>query len=207
MFENRTAAGELLGATLDREGVRADVVLAIPRGGLPVGQPVADRLGVPLGVVVASKIGAPGNPEYALGAVAEDGTVWLADDVVERLGVAESYLTEQRDRERTVAQEKAESYRDGPRPSFAGERVVVVDDGVATGATMRACLALVREDDPALLVAAVPVGPPDTLSALGEIADTVVAIERPTRFRAVGAHYREFDQVSDEDAIDCLENG
>jgi predicted phosphoribosyltransferase len=207
MFENRIAAGERLADALEREEVRADVVLAIPRGGLPVGRPVADRLGVPLGVVVASKIGAPNNPEYALGAVAEDGTVWLDDDVVERLGVAESYLAEQRDRERAVAEEKAQSYRDGPRPSFAGERVVVVDDGVATGATMRACLKLVREDGPELLVVAVPVGPPDTLSSLGEIADTVLAVERPARFRAVGAHYRDFDQVSDDEAIGYLDGG
>jgi len=205
MFESRIAAGERLGAALEREAIRADVVLAIPRGGLPVGRPVADRLDVPLGVVVASKIGAPNNPEYALGAVAEDGTVWLDDDVVERLGVEESYLAEQRKRERAVAEEKAESYRDGPRPSFAGERVVVVDDGVATGATMRACLKLVREDGPELLVVAVPVGPPDTLSALGEIADTVVTVERPARFRAVGAHYRDFDQVSDDEAIGYLD--
>jgi len=205
MFENRTAAGERLADALDREGIRADVVVAIPRGGLPVGRPVTDRLGVPLGVVVASKIGAPGNPEYALGAVAEDGTVWLDDDVVERLSVEESYLARERERERAVAEEKAESYRGGPRPSFAGERVVVVDDGVATGATMRACLQLVREDDPELLVVAVPVGPPDTLSALAEIADRVVAVERPARFRAVGAHYRDFDQVSDEEAIGYLD--
>jgi predicted phosphoribosyltransferase len=194
MFENRTAAGERLADALDREDIHADVVVAIPRGGLPVGRPVADRLGVPLGVVVASKIGAPGNPEYALGAVAEDGTVCLDDDVVERLGVEESYLARERDRERAVAEEKAESYRGGPRPSFTGERVVVVDDGVATGATMRACLQL-----------AVPVGPPDTLSALAEIADRVVAVERPARFRAVGAHYRDFDQVSDEEAIGYLD--
>ena len=90
MFENRTSAGERLADTLASEGVDADVVLAIPRGGLPVGRPVADRLGVPLGVVVASKIGAPGNPEYALGAVAEDGTVWLDDDAVERMAVDEA---------------------------------------------------------------------------------------------------------------------
>jgi len=205
MFENRTAAGERVADALDREGVGADVVVAIPRGGLPVGRPVADRLGVPLGVVVASKIGAPDNPEYALGAVAEDGTVWLDDDVVERLDVEESYLARERERERTAAEKKAESYRDGARPSFADSRVAVVDDGVATGATMRACLQLVREDDPELLVVAVPVGPPDTLSALDETADGVVAVERPARFRAVGAHYRDFGQVSDDEAIGYLD--
>jgi len=206
MFQNRTAAGERLADTLASEGVDADIVLAIPRGGLPVGRPVADRLGVPFGVVVASKIGAPGNPEYAIGAVAEDGTVWLDDDVVDRLTIDEAYLETESERERAVAEEKAESYRDGPRPSFTGERVVVVDDGVATGATMRACLQLVRDDGPELLVVAVPVGPPDTLAALGEIADRVVAVERPPQFRAVGAHYRDFDQVSDEEAIEYLDD-
>jgi len=206
MFENRTAAGERLADALVSEGVDADIVLAIPRGGVPVGRPVADRLGVSLGVVVASKIGAPGNPEYALGAVAEDGTVWLDDDVVDRLAIDEAYLDTEREREREVAEEKAERYRDGPRPSFTGDRVVVVDDGVATGATMRACLQLVRDDGPELLVVAVPVGPPDTLAALGRIADRVVAVERPPQFRAVGAHYRDFEQVSDEEAIGYLDD-
>ncbi|MFB6139606.1 MAG: phosphoribosyltransferase [Halosimplex sp.] len=204
MFRDRRAAGERLADALEERGTEADVVLAIPRGGLPPGRAVADRLGAPLDVVVASKIGAPGNPEYAIGAVAEDGAVWLNDDALDRLGVSEAYLARERERERAVAAEKAATYREGGRPDLTGKRVVVVDDGVATGATMRACLRLVRDDDPASLVVAVPVGPPDTLEALEAFADAVVAVERPRRFRAVGAYYRNFAQVSDEEAMSYL---
>ena len=204
MFDDRTSAGERLGDALAERGIEADVVLAVPRGGLPLGRAVADRLGALLDVVVASKIGAPNNPEFALGAVAEDGSTWLNEDALERLGVSDEYLAGERERERAVAEEKAATYREDGRPSFAGQRVGVVDDGVATGATMRACLNLVRADGPARLVVAVPVGPPDTLEELADLADDVVALERPVHFRAVGGHYRTFDQVSDEQAMSYL---
>jgi predicted phosphoribosyltransferase len=204
MFADRTDAGEQLADRVLEQGVTADIVLAIPRGGLPLGRAVADALGAPLDVVVAAKIGAPGNPEYAVGAVAEDGTAWLNDDAIRQLDVTDDYLERERERERAVAENKAADYRDGARPSLAGKRVVVVDDGVATGATMRACLELVREAGPAHLVVAVPVGPPDTLAALESQADEVVAVERPQYFQAVGAHYRRFDQVTDEQAKSYL---
>jgi putative phosphoribosyl transferase len=204
MFRDRTAAGERLADALEEQGVTADIVLAIPRGGLPLGRAVADRLGAPLDVVVASKIGAPNNEEYAIGAVAEDGAAWLNDGALDRLNVSDAYLAREREREREVAAGKAATYRDGDRPDLTGKRVVVVDDGVATGATMRACLQLVREEAPESLVVAVPVGPPDTLDELAALADEVVAVERPRNFRAVGAHYRNFAQVSDEEAMSYL---
>ncbi|QLH81815.1 phosphoribosyltransferase [Halosimplex pelagicum] len=204
MFRDRTAAGERLADALDERGVTADIVLAIPRGGLPLGRVVADRLDAPLDVVVASKVGAPLNEEYAIGAVAEDGAVWLNEDALDRLAVSDDYLARERKREREVAAEKAATYREGDRPDLTDRRVVVVDDGVATGATMRACLRLVRDEDPESLVVAVPVGPPDTLDDLAPLADEVVAVERPRDFRAVGAHYRNFDQVSDEEAMSYL---
>lgn len=204
MFRDRTAAGERLADALEDGDVAADIVLAIPRGGLPLGRAVADRLDAPLDVVVASKIGAPRNEEYAVGAVAEDGAVWLNEDALGRLSVSDDYLDREREREREVAAEKAATYRDSGRPDLTGRRVVVVDDGVATGATMRACLRLVGDEDPASLVVAVPVGPPDTLDGLAPLADEVVAVERPRNFRAVGAHYRSFDQVSDEEAMSYL---
>ena len=204
MFRDRTEAGERLADALERRGVRADVVLAIPRGALPLGRAVADRLGAPLDVVVAKKIGAPFNPELAIGAVAEDGALWLNDDLIEDVGVSEEYVERERREEREAASEKARRYRAGPPPDLAGKRVVVVDDGVATGATMRACLQRVRDDGPASLVVAVPVGPPDTLDELAAFADEVVALETPAAFRAVGAYYRNFDQVSDEEATAYL---
>lgn len=200
MFRDRTDAGEQLADALERRGIEADVVLAIPRGALPLGRAVADRLGAPLDVVVAKKLGAPFNPELAIGAVAEDGALWLNRRLIDDLGVRNEYIETKRQEEREAASAKAQRYRKGPPPNLSGKRVVVVDDGVATGATMRACLQRVRDDNPARLVVAVPVGPPDTLDELREIADEVVAIETPSAFRAVGAYYRNFDQVSDEEA-------
>ena len=200
MFRDRTDAGEQLAEMLGEAGVAADVVLAIPRGGLPLGRAVADRLDAPLDVVVARKMGAPNNEELAMGAVAEDGTRWLNEDVVERLGVDESTVGDAAETAKDGAKEKAAAYRDGPPPDLGGQRVVVVDDGIATGATMRACLAMVREAGPAELVVAVPVGPPDTLAELVDAADQVVAVEQPAAFRSVGAYYRDFGQVSDEEA-------
>jgi len=204
MFADRTDAGKRLADALEARGVAADIVLAIPRGGLPLGRVVTDRLDAPLDVVVASKIGAPNNPEYAIGAVAEDGTVWRNEEAITRLRIGEDRLAAGRSREQAAAVEKAEDYRTGGPPDLGGKRVVVVDDGVATGATMRACLGLVREGGPASVVVAVPVGPPETLDELGSLADEVVAVERPERFRAVGAHYRNFDQVTDEEAKSYL---
>ncbi|WP_338074069.1 phosphoribosyltransferase [Halomicrobium salinisoli] len=204
MFTDRTDAGEQLAESLADRGVDPDIVLTVPRGGLPVGRAVADRLDAPLDVVVASKMGAPDNEELALGAVAEDGSVWRNDDLIAELD-ADDYLDEVREREREVAEEKAATYREGGFPDVTGERVLVVDDGVATGATMRACLQRVRDDDPEYLLAGVPVGPADTLDALLDIADDVASVETPPAFRAVGAYYEEFPQVTDEEAQTYLD--
>lgn len=204
MFRDRTDAGERLADAFEERGVDPTVVLAIPRGGLPLGRAVADRFDAPLDVVVAKKIGAPNNSELALAAVAEDGSLWRNDDVIAQLGVGEGYLESERRRVREAASEKAERYREAPLPSLRGERVAVVDDGIATGATMRACLARVRAEDPQQVIVGVPVGPRDTIDDLAATADTVVCVETPAVFRAVGAYYRDFTQVSDEEAMTYL---
>lgn len=200
MFENRGTAGRTLATVMRDEGVDPEVVLAIPRGGLPLGRAVADAFDVPLDIVAAKKLGAPGNPELAIGAVASDGSVWLNEHVIDRWGIDDDYVETERASAAEVARQKVETYRDSEPPSLDGKRVAVVDDGVATGATIRACLAAVRNAGSSEIILAVPVGPPDTLADLAEDADTVVAVERPSSFRAVGAHYREFGQVSDEEA-------
>jgi predicted phosphoribosyltransferase len=205
-FTDRTEAGELLGEALRERGVDADVVLAIPRGGLPLGRAVADALGAPLDVVVAKKIGAPGNPEYAIGAVASNGSVWRNEDAFDHRGIDEEYFQRRREAEAENARRKAERYRDGgPAPDVVGKTVVVVDDGVATGSTVRACLQQLRDDDAARVVLAVPVGPPETVRELEAIADEVVCPETPSRFMGVGQFYERFDQVSDEEAMSYLE--
>ena len=206
MYEDRTAAGKLLADHLAEEGVEADLVVAIPRGGLPLGRAVADRLDAPLDVVVAQKMGAPGNPELAIGAAASDGSAWLNDDIIERLGVDEGYVDQAREREAENARKKLEDYRGAAEPpDFASKRVVVVDDGVATGATMRACVRQVVSAGADRVVVAVPVGPPDSLDELRQEADAVYALDEPGAFGAVGQYYRDFGQVTDDQAIEYLE--
>lgn len=208
MFQNRTDAGERLGTQLQDADVDADIVLGIPRGALPVARPVADALGVPLDIVVASKIGAPSNPEFAIGAAASDGTLWLNDDVVERMGVSESYIEEEREAEADNARQKTAQYREGDRlPELRGKRVVVVDDGVATGATAIACVRQVREAGATHVVLAVPVGSRESIERLETEVDDVVVLQTPSDFRAVGQYYRDFGQVSDEEAMTYLSDG
>jgi len=205
MFRDRTDAGARLATHLEERGVEADVVLAIPRGGLPLGRAVADALDAPLDVVVARKMGAPTNEELAVGAVASDGSAWLNDALVEELGVSEDYLGEERTRQAEAAREKRDRYRGAGSPPVEGRRVVLVDDGVATGATTRACLRQLRDLGAAHVVLAVPVAPPDVLEDLSAEADEVIALETPEPFRAVGYHYETFGQVSDEEAIAYLD--
>ncbi|WP_117594198.1 phosphoribosyltransferase [Haloprofundus halophilus] len=207
MFDDRTDAGERLADLLERRGVEADLVLAIPRGGLPVGRAVADRLGVPLDVVVAEKLGAPGNPELAIGAVAGDGSVWVNDELVDHLGVSSAYVERVRESEAENAREKVASYRGGEAvPELAGRRVVLVDDGIATGATAIACLRQIRSAGAAHLTLAVPVAPGDAESRLEGEFDAFVCVESPRWFGAVGQYYRSFGQVSNEEARAILES-
>lgn len=206
MFENRTDAGEQLAELLDDLDVAADVVLAIPRGGLPVGRAVADRLGVTLDVVVASKVGAPWNPELAIGAVASDGTTWLNDSLIADLGLSDEDVRQRVEHEREQAAGKRDRYREGRPPlELSGKEVLVVDDGVATGATTTACLRYVRNAGAARVVLAVPVGPPASVERLRGEADEVVTVETPPHFGAVGQFYHSFTQVSDEEAMAYLE--
>ncbi|WP_408957335.1 phosphoribosyltransferase [Natrinema sp. 74] len=208
MFDDRTDAGKRLAADLERRGVQADVVLGIPRGALPVARPVADALDADLDVVVARKMGAPGNPEVALGAVASDGSVWYNDDLIDRVGASEKYIKEVRAEEADNAREKADRYRetDGV-PDLRGKRALVVDDGVATGATATACLRQVRETGADWIALAVPVGSPRAVDALEREADAVIALQTPADFRAVGQYYRTFGQVTDTEAIEYLDRG
>jgi predicted phosphoribosyltransferase len=202
-FQNREAAGELLGETLRDRGVGADAVLAVPRGGLPLGRAVADALDAPLDVVVAKKVGAPGNPEYALGAVADDGTVWRNEEALDSHD--ESYFERRQAEVAETARDTAERYRAGRDPvDVAGRRVVVVDDGLATGSTAAACLRTLRDRGAERVVLAVPVGPPETVHELSALADEVVCLVTPERFVGVGGFYDRFEQVSDERAMSYL---
>jgi putative phosphoribosyl transferase len=206
-FTDRAAAGEQLGKALSERDIDVDIVLAIPRGGLPLGRAVADVLDVPLDIAVASKIGAPGNPEYAIGAVASDGSVWRNEGAFRGTGSDEEYFEREREKEAENARQKAERYRgERSEPDLGGRTVAVVDDGVATGSTVRACLEMLRKTDADRLVLAIPVGPPNTVQELQDLADEVVCLETPSSFRGVGQFYERFDQVSDEEAMAYLES-
>jgi len=206
-FADRTDAGEQLAEALRDRGIEADIVLAIPRGGLPLGRAVADALDVPLDIAVAKKIGAPGNPEYAMGAVASDGSVWRNEEAFRGFGGGdEEYFEQKRAEEAEAARQKAERYRgDQPEPGLAGKTVVLVDDGVATGSTAFACLEQIRNADAVKVILAIPVGPPSTVKELNDVADEVVCLKTPRSFMGVGQFYDRFDQVSDEEAMAYLE--
>ncbi len=208
-YRDRRDAGKRLAAALvdaDVIGPGDDVVvLGIPRGGVPVAAEVADALGAPLDVLVAHKLGAPGNPEFAIGAVAEDGTVLVDDRLLARIGVRRAYLEDEAKRQLAEVRRRAEAYRRGRAPvPIEGKTVVVVDDGIATGATFEVALQLLRKRGAGKIIAAVPVGPPDSVARLGAVADAVVVPLQPAEFSAVGAWYDEFGQTTDDEVIAAL---
>lgn len=205
MFQDREDAGEALAEELKQRGVESDLVLAIPRGGLPLGRKVADALEVPLDVVVARKIGAPGNPELAIGAVASNGSHWLNKDMIERHGIDDKFVEEGIEEEAENARQKLEFMRDeSEEPEIEGKKVVVVDDGIATGATIIACLRQLRDLGAEEVTVAVPVGPKDIKQKLRDEADEIIVLETPSFFGSVGSHYRDFGQVTDSEAREYM---
>ena len=204
-FRDRIEAGRRLARELERYRSPTTVVLGIPRGGVPVAAEVARALGAQLDVVVARKAGAPGQPELAIGAVAPDGTRYVNDDLVAGLGLTDPQIDTAFERAQREAREREERFRGGrTAPVLRGRTAVVVDDGIATGATLRAALRSVRRSKPARLVAAAPVAPSGSRDAFRGEADEVVVLEESPMFMAVGQFYEEFPQVSDEDVQELL---
>jgi putative phosphoribosyl transferase len=204
LLKNRVEAGKQLASALKTASKDA-IVLAVPRGGVIVGFEVAKALGIPLDVIVTKKIGAPGNPELAIGAVAEDGTFFVDEDLVRRLGVPEAYITAEVKRQRQEIQRRLVRYRGNiPYPSLKNRGVIIVDDGVATGFTLKAALRLVRSKGAQTVTVAIPVGPPDTIRELKKLADRVVCLHAPEPFYAIGQFYVDFTQTSDEEVTGLL---
>lgn len=209
IFEDRTDAGQRLADVLVPFAGSPDVlVLAIPRGGVPVGYEVAKRLGAPLDVLVVRKLGVPHHEELAMGALASGGALVVERETIEGLGVAPDQLLRVIERERAELRRRERLFRgdDLPALELEGKTVIVVDDGLATGATMLAAVKALRARRPAAIVIAVPVAPPDTCARLRERVDEVVCLVEPAGFRAVGLWYEDFAQTSDEDVRGLLEH-
>ena len=200
-FANRAEAGELLAARFAALAGRDDViVLALPRGGVPVGYQVARALSVALDVFVVRKLGVPGHEELAMGAIASGGVRLVNDDVVNALGIPANVIDRVTVREQLELERRERLYR-GSRPlvTLSNKTVLLVDDGLATGSTMRAAVTAVRAQHPATIIVAVPVGAPSTCSELRADADDVVCLRTPDPFVAVGLWYRDFTPTSDDE--------
>jgi putative phosphoribosyl transferase len=208
-FASRAEAGRLLARRLaQRPPAGRVVVLALPRGGVPIGTEVARALGAPLDVLLVRKIGAPWQPELAVAAVV-DGTppqIVVDPDSASMAAVDAHYIQTEAARQVKEIARRRHVYLRGRAPvDVTGATVIVVDDGIATGTTMRAALQALRQRQPARLILAVPVAPADTLASLRGEVDEVVCLEQPFPFRAVGEHYAEFHQLDDDEVIEALD--
>ena len=204
-FVDRVDAGRRLASALKDLVDKDAVVLAIPRGGVVVGYEVAKALDLPLDIIIPRKIGAPSNPELAIGAMTEDGTVLLDERIVESLRVSEEYIRQESEAQKREIQRRLTLYRgDVPYPILENRSVIIVDDGIATGSTMKAALASVRNRGARSVIVAIPVGPPSTIRELEEKADMVVCLRTPEPFYAIGQFYANFAQTLDEQVTRLL---
>jgi predicted phosphoribosyltransferase len=209
IYEDRKDAAEFLaqkikkkfGDQLKRENT---VILAIPRGGVVTGDVIAERLGVAMDVLVSRKVGSPFNPELAIGAVMHDGSFFPNEDIIKMLGVPKRYVDEQIAIQMKEIERRLLKFRGSKDYHLEGKLVVLVDDGIATGATVFAAINWLREQNVKKLVVAVPVGPSDTILRLQAVADEVVVLQAPLLFGAVGEFYQDFLQVTDDEVVETM---
>ena len=207
-FRDRAEAGRLL-ATLVAESVprtEHPIVLALPRGGVPVAFEVAIAMDAPLDVIVVRKLGVPSQPELGMGAIGEDGVCVLNPDVIRHLSITERALRRVTDTERAELERRSEQYRhDAPMIPLDGRTVVVIDDGLATGSTARAAIEVARAHGARRVALAVPVAPQDTVVELGGVADDVICVASPQPFTSIGQWYRDFRQTTDAEVTELLQ--
>lgn len=206
-FQNRREAGRRLGAALMYFRAGCPLILALPRGGVPVAFEVAQALDAELDLLFVRKLGAPGHKELGIGAIVDgtDPQIVLNEDVVRELRPTPEHIEKEMHRQLTEIERRREAYLGGTTPiPTAGRTMIVVDDGIATGGTVKAALLGLRKAHPARLVLAVPVAPPETLAALRRECDEILCLSQPHPFYAVGAHYAEFGQTGDAEVIRLL---
>jgi len=206
IFRNREEAGHRLAGALQQYRDHPDgVILALPRGGVAVGYAMSLDLHLPLDVFITRKIGAPENPEYALGAISETGTIYLNPEVVGAFGLSHAYVEKLTKVQREEILRRQRLYRRGRPPRPLKDRLVIlVDDGIATGATFFASVEAIRRQQPRCLLAAIPVGPIEIIDRVKAAVDELVVLATPAWFWSVGGHYAEFGQVSDEEVVNYL---
>ena len=207
-FTDRTAAGKALAAELMKHKPRDAIILALPRGGVPVALEIARALAAPLDLVLVRKIGAPGFEELAIGAIADGPEPELVTDpqLIRRLRVPREWVEQTRAREMAEMERRRKAYLQGrPHPDIGGKVAILVDDGLATGATMLAALRATRRRNPARLIVAVPVGAADSVARIAAEADEVLCLRAPEDFGSVGQHYRHFPQLRDEEVTSLLD--
>lgn len=207
VFKDRKEGGAQLALRLkefkEREGV---LVLALPRGGVVTGYEVASYLKCPLDVIIIRKLGFPGQPELAIGAVSETGTVVLNESIISDYGVPEEYIEGEISSQKAVIERRVNLYRKRQGiPDLKGKNIILVDDGAATGATMKAAISTLRVEGIEKLIVALPVAPPETAEELRRMAGELICLETPSDFMAVGSYYQDFTQVTDEDVVKILE--
>jgi len=205
-FRSRMEAGELLAHQLTELQSQNVALLGVPRGGVVVAREIAHALDGDLDMVLAHKLGAPGNPELAIGAVCEDGRLFLDEEISSYMGIDDNYIKREKSRQMQELTRRVNRYRSVlPKIPLSGRIVVVTDDGVATGATMQAALWAVRQESPEKIVAALPVGPQDSLERLSQAADETICLQAPPFFSAISQFYSYFNQVEDKELLEILQ--
>jgi putative phosphoribosyl transferase len=206
VFKDRRDAGRQLGRRLSAYAALRPVVVALPRGGVPVAAEIAECLGAPLDVIVVRKIGLPWQPELAIGAVAEGNVCVVNDALIEEAGVSGDELVAAIGRERVELERRVRAYRGERSPlRLDGRVVILVDDGLATGYTARAAIEQIRRRGASRVVLAVPVAPEDNVATMGRVADELVVLQTPTWFFSIGEHYEDFRQTSDDEVVALLQ--
>jgi putative phosphoribosyl transferase len=205
-FADRREAGRELAEAVAALDLDDPVVLVLPRGGVPVGYELAKRLDAPLDILLVRKIGAPGHAEYGIGALVDGASpqIVIDEEIARMVGADSAYIEQQVARELAEIERRRAAYRTGAAVPPAGRTVVVVDDGIATGGTVKAALKALRKAGAGKIVLAVPVAPRSSLQELAALADEIVCLATPEPFYAVGAHYGDFDQTTDREVIDLL---